>query len=157
VSADYRIQDEPLAAHRRGPVVDPFWALLAVMLAGAAFGALLFGVNAFTLRGPTWKRELQLLIAMLAGAGILAFLLVQAEANGNLPPGTLKYALLLVVAWKLAMTYWIYYLQQTGFALFEYFGGKALNGLPIVLIGGFLLRKLIVNAVDHPVWQVMVS
>jgi hypothetical protein len=55
------------------------------------------------------------------------------------------------------VTYWIYYLQQTGFALFEYFGGKAQNGLAVVFIGAILLRRVIVQAVDHPVWKVVVS
>ncbi len=157
MSADYRIQDEPLGNSPRGLVIDPFWSLLAVMLGGAALGALLFAVNAYFLRGPTWKRELELAATMLLGAGILGFLIVQAEASGALQPGAVKYAILIVVAWKLAVTYWIYYLQQTGFALFEYFGGKAQNGLPIVLVGGLLLRRLVVNAVDHPVWKIMVS
>lgn len=157
MSAGYRIEDEPLAGQPKGLVIDPFWALLAVMLGGAALGALLFASNAFFLRGPTWRRELGLCAAMLVGAGILGWLLMQAEASGLLGPGKLKYAVLLVVAWKLAVTYWIYYLQQTGFALFEYFGGKAQQGLLIVFIGAFVLRRVVVNAVDHPVWQIMVS
>lgn len=157
MSASYRIQDEPLATHPRGLVIDPFWALLAVMLGGAALGAALFAINAFFLRGPTWRRELELCVGMLAGAGILGYCLLQAQSAGMLPPGSAKYAMLVVVAWKLAVTYWIYYLQQTGFALFEYFGGKAQNGLPIVLIGSLLLRRLIVEAVDHPLWKIVVS
>jgi hypothetical protein len=156
VSAGYRIPDEPLA-QPRGFVIDPFWALLAVMIGGAAFGALLFALNAWFLRGPTWRREVELSLTMLVGAGILGFLLGQAEASGALSAGSVKYAFLIVVAWKLAVTYWIYYLQQTGFALFEYFGGKAQNGLAVVLIGSFLGRRVIVDAVDHPVWKVMVS
>ena len=157
MSAGYRIQDEPLATHPRGFVIDPFWALLAVMMGGAAFGALLFAVNAYFLRGPTWRREIELALTMLLGAGILGFLLVQAESSGALAAGAVKYAFLLVVAWKLAITYWIYYLQQTGFALFEYFGGKVQNGLAVVFIGALLLRRVLINAVDHPVWQMMVS
>jgi hypothetical protein len=156
VSAGYRIPDEPLT-QPRGFVIDPFWALLAVMMGGAAFGALLFALNAWFLRGPTWRREIELSITMLVGAGILGFLLVQAEASGAIPTGAVKYAFLIVVAWKLAVTYWIYYLQQTGFALFEYFGGKAQNGLAIVFVGAILLRRVIVEAVDHPVWKIVVS
>jgi hypothetical protein len=156
VSAGYRIPDEPLT-QPRGFVIDPFWALLAVMMGGAAFGALLFALNAWFLRGPTWRREMELSITMLVGAGILGFLLVQAEASGAIPTGAVKYAFLIVVAWKLAVTYWIYYLQQTGFALFEYFGGKAQNGLAIVFVGAILLRRVIVEAVDHPVWKIVVS
>jgi hypothetical protein len=156
VSAGYRIPDEPLT-QPRGFVIDPFWALLAVMMGGAAFGALLFALNAWFLRGPTWRREMELSITMLVGAGILGFLLVQAEASGAIPTGAVKYAFLIVVAWKLAVTYWIYYLQQTGFALFEYFGGKAQNGLAIVFVGAILLRRVMVEAVDHPVWKIVVS
>ena len=156
MSAGYRIQDEPLT-QPRGFVIDPFWALLAVMMGGAAFGALLFALNAYFLRGPTWRREIELSLTMLVGAAILGFLLVQAQASGALAPGAVKYAFLIVVAWKLAVTYWIYYLQQTGFSLFEYFGGKAQNGLAVVFIGSILLRRVILDAVDHPVWKVVVS
>ena len=156
MSAGYRIQDEPLTPPR-GFVIDPFWALLAVMIGGAAFGALLFALNACFLRGPTWRREIELALTMLVGAAIIGFLLVQAESSGALAPATLKYAFLIVVAWKLAVTYWIYYLQQTGFALFEYFGGKPQNGLAVVFVGALLLRRVIVAAVDHPVWKVVVS
>jgi hypothetical protein len=94
---------------------------------------------------------------MLLGAAILGFILVQAEASGALAAGAVKYAFLIVVAWKLAVTYWIYYLQQTGFALFEYFGGKAQNGLALVFVGAILVRRVIVQAVEHPVWKVVVS
>lgn len=156
MSAVYRIRDEPLT-QPRGFVIDPFWALLAVMMGGAAFGALLFALNAYFLRGPTWRREVELSLTMLLGAAILGFILVQAEASGALAAGAVKYAFLIVVAWKLAVTYWIYYLQQTGFALFEYFGGKPQNGLAIVFIGAILLRRVIVEAVDHPLWKMVVS
>jgi hypothetical protein len=156
VSAVYRIRDEPLT-QPRGFVIDPFWALLAVMMGGAAFGALLFALNAYFLRGPTWRREVELSLTMLLGAAILGFILVQAEASGALAAGAVKYAFLIVVAWKLAVTYWIYYLQQTGFALFEYFGGKAQNGLALVFVGAILVRRVIVQAVEHPVWKVVVS
>jgi hypothetical protein len=156
VSAVYRIRDEPLT-QPRGFVIDPFWALLAVMMGGAAFGALLFALNAYFLRGPTWRREVELSLTMLLGAAILGFILVQAEASGALAAGAVKYAFLIVVAWKLAVTYWIYYLQQTGFALFEYFGGKAQNGLALVFVGAILMRRVIVQAVEHPVWKVVVS
>lgn len=156
MSAVYRIRDEPLT-QPRGFVIDPFWALLAVMMGGAAFGALLFALNAYFLRGPTWRREVELSLTMLLGAAILGFILVQAEASGALAAGAVKYAFLIVVAWKLAVTYWIYYLQQTGFALFEYFGGKAQNGLALVFVGAILVRRVIVQAVEHPVWKVVVS
>lgn len=157
MTVTYRIPDEPAGARERGWIVDPFWPLLGVMLAGAWLGAALFALNAWELRGPTWRREIGLSVAMLAGAAVLGFVIGQAETASLVPAGAVKYTILLIIAWKLGLTYWIYYLQQTAFSLYEYFGGKALNGLPIILVGGFFVDRLVINALDHPLWKAMVS
>jgi hypothetical protein len=157
LSATYRIPDEPVDSRHRGWVTDPFWPLLGVMLAGAWLGAAVFAFNAWSLRGPTWQREIWLSLAMLAGAALLAVLLGQSEAAGMLPAVAAKYAILLIVAWKLGLAYWIYYLQHTGFALYEYFGGKAYNGLIVVIAGAFLSNRIVADAVDHWIWKIVVS
>ena len=153
MSALYRIPDEPLATQPRGIVVDPFWALLGIMLGGAWLGAVVFAINAWSIRGPTWDRELKLIACMLLGAAVLG----SAILLSGMGAPALKYAELVVIAWKLALAYWVYHLQHTGFALFQYFGGKVQNGLLIVLVGTLVLRGPILRALDHPVWYMMVS
>lgn len=152
----YRIPDEPLDGGTRGWGIEPFWPLLAVMLAGAWLSAGLFAINAWFLRGPTWGREIALAAAMLAGTVVLVFAIDAAYASGTLSQPALKYALLVVVVWKLALAYWIFFLQQTGFALYEYFGGRGQSGLLVVIVGA-LLKSYVITAVNHPLWQIVVS
>lgn len=152
----YRIPDEPLGGGLRGWVIEPFWPLLAVMFAGAWFSAGLFAINAWFLRGPTWGREIALAAAMLVGTVVLVLTIDAIYASGMLSERTLKYAFLVIVVWKLALAYWMFFLQQTGFALYEYFGGKAQSGL-LILIAGAFLRSYVTSAVDHPLWRIVVS
>ncbi len=153
----YQIRDEPEGGAQRGLIVEPFWALLAVMLAGAWLGAALFAINAWFLRGPNWQRELALCVALLVGAPLIHMLVGGAFNAGVIPEVGLKYAYLCVVLWKLSIAYWIFFLQQTGFDLYQYFGGKPQNGLPIVALGAIFLDRLVLKAIDHPLWLAMVS
>jgi hypothetical protein len=157
MSVTYRIPDEPVGGQSFAIVVDPFWALLGAMFGGAWLGAALFAMNAWYLRGPMWQRELALVAAMFVGAVLLGVLIHFGEASGVLPERAVKYAALAVIAWKLAIMYWIYFLQQAEFALFEYFGGKLQNGALFVVLGSLLLRPLVTQAFDHPLWWLMVS
>ncbi len=158
----YRIQDEPIGGRSGPPALDPFWLLLAMMFGGAGLGASAFTVNAWLLRGPTWTREVGIAIAILAGAPAILLGLLVLRTNGLLPGSSLQYAMLLIVAWKLGLAYWIFFLQQTSHALYQYFGGTenprrtASFGALLVMAGGYF-KPQIVNAFDSPFWQIMVS
>lgn len=157
----YRIQDEPVGGRSSPPALDPFWLLLALMFGGAGLGACAFAVNAWLLRGPTWGREVAIAIAILLGAPAILFGLVALRSDGMLPGSSLQYAMLLIVAWKLGLAYWIFFLQQTSHALYEYFAGgnqgrTASIGALLVVAGGYF-RSEIVNAFDSPFWQIMVN
>jgi len=112
---------------------------------------------AWFLRGPSWQRELALTVALLLGAPVIALLMVGAGNAGVIPEVGMKYAFLTVILWKLAVGYWIYFQQQTGFDLYQYFGGKPQNGLPIVVLSALFLKRYVIAAVDHPLWRTMVS
>jgi hypothetical protein len=159
----YRIQDEPIGGGRSGPpALDPFWLLLALMFGGAGIGATAFAVNAWLLRGPTWGREVGVAIAILIGAPVILFGLAMLRGGGMLPGSSLQYAMLLFIAWKLGLAYWIFFLQQTSHALYQYFGGAgnrgqvASMGAVLVMAGGYF-KPAIVNAFDSPFWQIMVN
>ena len=158
----YRIQDEPIGGRSGPPALDPFWLLLVIMFGGAGLGAVAFAVNAWLLRGSTWTREVGIAIAILLGAPAILFILVTLRAGGLLPGSSLQYAMLLIVAWKLGLAYWIFFLQQTSHALYRYFSGTenpgrtASAGALLVVAGGYF-RPEIVNALDSPFWKIMVN
>lgn len=158
----YRIQDEPVGGYNGPPALDPFWLLLALMFGGAGVGASAFAINAWLLRGPTWGREVAIAIAILLGAPVILFGLVALRTEGMLPGSSLQYAMLLIVAWKLGLAYWIFFSQQTSHALSQYFSGgenpgrSASTGALLVVAGGYF-RSEIVNAFDSPFWKIMVN
>jgi len=161
VNATYRILDEP-SGGATNIAINPFWCLIAYMFGGAWLAALLFALNAWTLRGPTWRRETALAVAMLAGAPLLLLLLIYIQNASQLPTAALRYLALLIVAWKLALAYWIYFLQQPAYALHEYFEARRAEQqrrpLAIfVLAAGYIVRTAVSDAVDSPLWKVMVN
>ena len=162
MSVGYHIQDEPIGGQRRVPALDPFWPLVAMMFGGAWLGAATFAFNAWMLRGPTWLREIGFAVAILAGAPLILIGLALARSAGALPGAAFDYAMLLIVAWKLGLAYWIFFLQQSSYALYEYFGGAANRaravpiGALLVFAGGYL-KPQVVKAVGSPLWQIMVS
>jgi hypothetical protein len=162
LSVTYRIQDEPVGGRSRIPALDPFWPFIAMMFGGAWLGAAAFSVNAWILRGPTWGREIGLAIAILIGAPVIFAGLLALGVAGVLPDAAFKYAGLLIVAWKLALAYWIFFRQQSSYALYEYFGG-AVNqaqalpiGMLLVFVGGYL-KSAVMTVFDSPYWRIMVS
>jgi hypothetical protein len=163
LSVAYHIQDEPIGGGRRSvPALDPFWPLLAMMFGGAWIGAAAFAFNAWVLRGPTRAREIGLAFAILIGSPVILLVLGVIGSAGALPGSAFKYAVLLIVAWKLGLAYWIFFRQQSAYALYEYFGGGANRaqavpiGTLLVFAGGYL-KPQVVKAIASPFWQVMVS
>lgn len=162
MSVAYRIVDEP-RGRTQLPAFNPFWPLLAMMFGGAWLGVLMFAFNAWSLRSPTLGRELALAAAIVLGAPLLLLGIAMLPGLGALPESGIKYALLLIVTWKLGLAYWIFFLQQSPFALYEYFEERsegtprsAQAGIVIVVLGG-LLKSNVVGAIDSPFWVVMVN
>jgi len=134
----YRIGDEPLPGPLQRLAVNPVWPLLTVMFGGSGLSWAWFVLNGFALGSPTRRREAALAAAGLAGSVLLVALLGQLAGSEVLSPANLRYALVGVTVWKLAVTYRLYLLQVRCFGLYEYFGGKVANGA-IVVIAAVLL------------------
>jgi hypothetical protein len=160
MSTVYHIRDEPTGRRSHALIVNPFWGLLALMLGGAWLSALMYATNALLLRGPTWRREITLAALMLLGA-LLIFTVLEKLAP-SLPQGSLRYLVLAVTLWKLGVAYWLFFLQQNTYALYEYFGGTAAEarrgstGLVLIAVG-FLLRSKVITLFEALRWQVMVQ
>ena len=160
--ATYRILDEPVARGLKLPALNPFWPLLGMMFGGAWLGVAMFVFNAFALRGPTFTREVGIAGAILLGAPLIVFLIGFALNQQWMSETAIKYALLLVVAWKLSLAYWIFFLQQQSHALYEYFEGSPSNPQlasvgPVLVIVGSLVKSTVIGAVDSPFWTLMVN
>jgi hypothetical protein len=162
VTTTYRIQDEPAASRSSVLIFNPFWPLLALMLAGAWLGVLMFAASAMCLRGQTWRREVLLAAAIPIGACILTLIVAIAGTAADLPKLAISYGLLLVTAWKLGVGYWIFFLQQNAFSLYEYFRGDVSAGQSIPLGAalvtfGALARAHVVDAVPSVYWALAIS
>jgi hypothetical protein len=159
MSTVYRIKDEPTGHRSHALIVNPFWALLALMLGGAWLSALMYSANAILLRGPTWQREVALAGLMLLGAPLI--LIGLAQLAPWLPQRSLSYLYLTITLWKLGMGYWLFFLQQNTHALYEYFSGGAAEtqrgsaGMVLVVVG-VLARASVMSMFASPLWREMV-
>ncbi len=123
-------------------------------------GAALFALNAVTLRGPTWRRELAISAAIPLGAALILLVLMLLDGAGWIPQAGVRYTLLLLVVWKIALCYWLFFLQQVPFSLYEYFNpdsGRTLPLGPIVVAAGAVFKPQLVDAFANPFWRAAVS
>jgi hypothetical protein len=138
MAALYRIADEPVPGRLAGLTVNPFWPMLAAMLAGGWLALPWFVLNGVAMGSATRRREIAWAAASLAGAVVLAFGLVALGGSGAVPRGALKYGAVLVIAWRLLTAYVIYSLQAVSFELHTHFGGPSRNGALVALAGMFV-------------------
>lgn len=137
-SPSYRIADEPSPGTLGRFSVNPFWPMLASMLAGAWVGVPWFAFNALALGSATRRRELVWLSAGVLGAAAMVGALFLAFYQQLAPAPTLqvagRYGYVLVTAWRLACAYAVYQLQESSFELHRHFGGAVLNGAPLAIL-----------------------
>lgn len=156
-AAGYHIEDEPRPGPWQHLAVQPFWPLLAMMLAGSWLGLPWFVVNGFVVGSPTRWREAALAGAGLAGSVALVVLLSVLVQTGVLSATTLPYAAVGITVWKLAVGYVLFLWQRRSIHLYEYFGGTLANGLPVLLLAALLGGRLLSKAVTHPLWRIVLS
>lgn len=141
--ADYVLADEPAPSGWAQYTVRPFWILLALMLVGAWLAFPWFIFNAHAVGSPTKAREMGLSVAYFACAVVLAILCIAVVELGLLPKDSLKYLVLLVLALKLGLGYWVTMLQARTFSLYEEFGGVVRSPV-LFMIAGFMVKGWVV-------------
>jgi len=141
--ARYRILDEPAPSTLSTWAVKPMWPLFAIMFAGAWLAFPWFAFNAFAIGSMGRYRQLAWAAGAFAGAGLLTALLALLAGAGVLAKGAVPYALTVVIFWKLLCGYLLYAGQDPSFELHQYAGGRARNGVFVVLVGAFFLRRLV--------------
>lgn len=143
----YRIMDEPSPSPLARLTVNPFWPLLASMLAGTWLAWPWFALNSLSLGVG---RRLYVDLAAIVG-GFLATLVASLTLNHLLATSVLDqrgahYAWLLPQAIRLTLLYLVYMREERTFQLFEHFGGRGANGMFPLILGvmarGPLLSKL---------------
>lgn len=135
----YRIADEPAPGRLAGLAVNPFWPLLALMVAGFWLALPWFALNAAALGSATRRREWLWLGGGLLVTGALGAALVAGVGLEVVPVRAFRYLVVGLVALRLVVAYAVYTLQQPTFELYRHFGGAGRNGA-LVLVAAWLLR-----------------
>ncbi len=153
----YAIADEPIETSRRHLVVDPSAPLLAEMLCGSWMSLPWFAFNAIAMGSPTRRKEIALCVLTLAVTAVLGYTVLALREVGVIESRTvLRFAILGIVTWKLAMAYAIHTLQARTFHVYEYYGGPV-RSASAVITTGWLLRDVVLGLSDDPLWGIIVS
>lgn len=143
MATTYHIPDEPRPGGLSHITVNPFWPLLCVMFAGAGVSWTWFVLNGIAMGSPTRKRELGIAIGGLAGnLALLLGVLGSYDRLGIDGQLALPYLLLVVVVWKIGVSYVLYMLQAGSFGIYEFYGGTVQNGwfaLILAIVGWRML------------------
>lgn len=147
-STAYRIDDEPRPGALTRIVVNPLWCLLAIMLGGPWLAWPWFVLNGFGFGSSTRWRELGLAIAGFGGTVVAVFGVILLHDAGVANSQTqLRLLFLGVTVWKLGISYVLYITQGRGFAIYSYYGqGPEQNGMLVAMLGGFLGRRALQDA-----------
>jgi hypothetical protein len=153
----YQIVDEPTPGRLRTVAVHPQWPLLGSMLCGAWLAWPWFVLNGIALGTPTRRREaLTIAAGLLATIGLAAVVLWLVDRGVLESSISIRLALLVFFAFKLAVSYAVLLPQTRSFATYEYYGGTVRSGVPVVVAGMFL-RPIVVGLSDNLLWKLVVS
>lgn len=144
----YTIADEPRPGALSRVAVDPIWPLFAVMFAGVWLSWPWFVVNGFVVGCPARKRTLAVVVGGLVGLASLFFGVVALVDHGWLPRESIPYLRLVLVAWKLGISYFLYTQQASTLALYQYYEGPVRNGILGVIAGFFVRTRLASNVFE---------
>jgi hypothetical protein len=152
VPATYRIPDEPRPSSLARFTVNPCWPLLAMMLGGGWVGLPWFVLNGAAMGSPRFRRETA--IAVLTPVAVLAvgFALLYAINALGLPQRAVAYAVVALVAVKLAAGYYLYHAQLRTFGIYQHFGGEVKHGATIAVATAFLRASVVGGAFEISPW-----
>ena len=135
-------------------VVNPAWPLLATMLAGTWLGWTWFALNAIGLQSDRKAAQLRLLGIGVAVACAMAIALQVSLDRGLLSSRAFEYLAIGLVAWKLWIAYRMSDDQRLDHQLYEWCGGKTINGSP-VLVAGFMMRATLFSLLPPGWWNLV--
>lgn len=139
-AARYKLPDEPTPTAMARHAVNPMWPLLASMLGNSAIGLAWFAFNSAAIGTPSRMREYVYIAISLVGSMVLYQALQSMNASGLVQGSELEYAMLSLIALKLSVAYALYLSQMRSFEIWEHYGGKPANALPM-LVTAFLAGR----------------
>ncbi len=142
MNATYRIADEPRPSARAHLSVSPIWPFFALIFGGAGVSWPWYAFNGYVVGSPTRARELRIALAGFAGTVILVVAMSWFITYVGLPTSSAPYFRLVILLWKIGVTYWLFTLQSRSFEIYEYYGGKVSNGMIVVLAVFFIWGRL---------------
>ncbi|MFT6398857.1 MAG: hypothetical protein ACJAYU_003619 [Bradymonadia bacterium] len=145
-ASSYDLADEPSPSNLGELTVRPWFCMLALVLGGAWLAWPWYALNAVALGSPTRDKELKIVAGTLAVTGAVSVAIVLAYNAELLPLNMLRYALIVLTVAKLAAAYSLNTLQRRTFHIYEYYGGIARNGMPVVMVG-MILRPIVLELV----------
>lgn len=153
------------------PVVRPSVVLAATVFGGVWLGWPWYVFNAFAL-GVEDKARLTKRIAVgLLGATVLSLLVlavagpeqVDASALGLLFDDPerefswVPYVALVLVGWKLTISYLLFEDQRASAEIYEYYGGTLRNGIPLVAAGSLLRGWVLFELLPLGWWTLVLA
>jgi hypothetical protein len=138
--SEYQVADEPAPSTLARYAVNPLFPMFAFMFAGVWFAWPWFAFNSFAVGSPTRRAELAWLAAGLVVPPVVGSLLVAV-----LPAAADAYIDLLVVVLKLVVVYAVFLLQSRTIEIYEYYGGKLVNGIWPMLIALYLGHRVLAD------------
>ena len=139
----YKIADEPAPGAMAHLAVNPLWPFIAVMFGGVWLSWSWFLFNGVAVGSPTRRREWLLVVGGLVVCAVLVAALSIVVSRGMIAEQYVKYLMLLLVVWKLGVTYVLYSLQGHSIAIYEYYGGVLRNGIYVIIAAFFISPKVL--------------
>jgi hypothetical protein len=151
----YQIADEPAPSTLARYAVNPLYPMLAFMFAGVWFAWPWFAFNSFAIGSPTKRAELTWLAAGLIVPSAVGWALLFARAGNSLPEASAPYIGLVIVVLKIVVVYAVFLLQSRTIEIYEYYGGKLVNGV-WPLLAAFYFGDRLIEELPIPL-QMMLS
>jgi len=139
---EYFLPDEPRPSRWTAVAVNPMWPLLSFMLGGSWVAFPWFVVNGIALGSPDRRREIGLVLLALAGSVAIMLALYAAVGADQISKLGIRFSLLALTLWKLTAAYVLYAKQARVYGLYEYYGGRAANGMFAVIVAFVVSPKL---------------
>jgi len=144
----YQIHDEPERSGLNHLAVRPVWPLFGVMFAGSWLAFPWFAFNGFALGCPQRIRTLVAAVIGFVGSFLITSLIFFLAAMYDWDKYMIRYALSVLLLWKLGLAYYLLTLQSRTFQLYEYFDGKTRNGIFVVFLAYYLLRPRLIDELN---------